>query len=110
MLCLIDSIRDDDPSWQRLLSAVAEAYTLTELLLAAWPLACMVVVHLVESVLAERARRPTSWPRAARYVGLSREPGLCHAPGHQPVWADQMAPAGRPVAAGMCQWAGGPLR
>ena len=36
MLCLLDSIRDDDPSWQRLLRAVEEAQTLTELLLAVW--------------------------------------------------------------------------
>jgi hypothetical protein len=63
MLCPIDSIRDDDPAWQRLLSAVEEAPTLTELLLAAWPVARLMVVHLVESVLAERARHPTCWPR-----------------------------------------------
>jgi hypothetical protein len=54
MLCLIDSIRDDDPSLQRLLSAVEEAHTLTELLLAVWPLTRMIAIHLVESVLAER--------------------------------------------------------
>lgn len=63
MLCLIDSIRYDDPALQRLLSAVEEAHTLTELLLAVWPLARILAVHIVESVLAERARRPTFWPR-----------------------------------------------
>jgi hypothetical protein len=63
MLCLSDSIRDNDPSWQRLLRAVEEAHTLTDLLMAAWPLASLVVVHLVEAVLAARAQRPTAWPR-----------------------------------------------
>ena len=63
MLCLSDSIRDDDPSVQRLLCTVEEAHTLPALILAAWSLARVLAIHLVESVLAERARRPTSWPR-----------------------------------------------
>ena len=36
MLCLTDSIRDDDPCVQRLLCTVEEAHTLPELILAAW--------------------------------------------------------------------------
>jgi hypothetical protein len=63
MLCLYDSIRYDDPSVQRLLRVVDEAHTLTELILAVWALARILSLHLVEAVLAERARRPTSWPR-----------------------------------------------
>jgi len=63
MLCLIDSIRHDAPSVQRLLRAVEDAQTLTELLLAAWSLARVMTVHIVEYVLAERACRATSWPR-----------------------------------------------
>jgi hypothetical protein len=63
MLCLLDSIRDDDPSLQRLFCATTEAQTLTELLLAAWPLARLLTLHVVEYVLAERALRPTFWPR-----------------------------------------------
>src|SRR5512132_3328659 len=63
MLCLSDSIRDDDPLVQRLLCTVEEAHTLPELVLAAWSLARVLAIRLVESVLAERARRPTSWPR-----------------------------------------------
>jgi hypothetical protein len=59
---LCDSIRDDDPSMQRFLRAVAATHTLTELLLAVWPLACTLALHLVESVLAERAQRLTPWP------------------------------------------------
>src|SRR5712692_1663812 len=62
MLCLSDSIRDDDPSVQRLLCTVEEAHTLPALILAAWSLARVLAIHLVEAVLAERARRPTSWP------------------------------------------------
>lgn len=42
MLCLSDSIRDDDPSLQRLCNAVVETQTLTELLMAVWPLARLV--------------------------------------------------------------------
>jgi hypothetical protein len=62
MLCLSDSIRDDDPCVQRLLCTIEEAHTLPELILAAWSLARVLARHLVEAVLAERARRPTSWP------------------------------------------------
>jgi hypothetical protein len=63
MRCLSDSLRDDDPSVQRLLCTVEEAPTLPALILAAWSLARVLAIHLVEAVLAERARRPTSWPR-----------------------------------------------
>ena len=76
MLCLIDSIRDDDPSWQRWLRAVEEAQTLTELLLAVWPLARLMAIHLVESVLAERAQRPTSWPRCPACGALLESKGF----------------------------------
>jgi hypothetical protein len=76
MLCLSDSIRDDDPSWQRLLGAIEAAQTLTELLMAAWPLARLVVVHLVEAVLAERARRPTAWPRCPACGALLESKGF----------------------------------
>jgi hypothetical protein len=76
MLCLIDSIRYDDPALQRLLSAVEEAHTLTELLLAVWPLARTLAVHIVESVLAERARRPTFWPRCPACGALLESKGF----------------------------------
>ena len=62
MLCLHDSIRHDDPAVQRLLRAVEDAYSLTALLLAAWQVARLLTVCLVEAVLTERARRPTAWP------------------------------------------------
>jgi hypothetical protein len=62
MLCLNDSIRYDDPSLQRLLRAVEETQTLTQLILAVWPLARVLALHIVEYVLAERAQRPLAWP------------------------------------------------
>jgi hypothetical protein len=63
MLCLHDSRRDDDPSVQRLLHAVADAYSLTVFILAAWQVARRLTVRLVAAVLAERAHRPCAWPR-----------------------------------------------
>ena len=62
MLCLHDSIRDDDPDVQRLLRAMEASPSLTALLLVAWQVARILAVHLVEAVLAEWARRPTAWP------------------------------------------------
>ncbi|HEY5868576.1 MAG TPA: ISKra4 family transposase [Candidatus Tectomicrobia bacterium] len=62
MLCLHDSIRDDDPSMQCLLRAVEDAPSLTALILATWQVAHVLAVQLIEAVLAERARQPTAWP------------------------------------------------
>jgi hypothetical protein len=62
MLCLNDSIRHDDPAVQPLLSTIDEAQTLTQLILAVWPLARVLARHIVEAVLAERAQRPSAWP------------------------------------------------
>jgi hypothetical protein len=61
MLCLSNSIRHDDSSVQWLLRAVENAQTLAALILAVWPLARVLVLHVSEFVLAERARRLTSW-------------------------------------------------
>jgi hypothetical protein len=74
MLCLIDSIRHDAPSVQRLLRAVEDAHTRTALLLAAWSFARVMTVHIVEDVLAERAWRATAWPRCPAWrVSLRRK-------------------------------------
>ena len=62
MLCLSDSIRHDDPSVQQLLRTIDEAHTLTQLILAVWPLARVLARHIIESVLAERAQQPIAWP------------------------------------------------
>jgi hypothetical protein len=58
MLCLSDSIRHDASSVQQLLSTIEEAQTLTQLMLAVWPLARVLAVHIIAYVLAQRAQRP----------------------------------------------------
>jgi hypothetical protein len=75
MLCLHDSIRHHDPSMQRLLNAVEDAHSLTALLLAAWQVARVITVHLVEAMLAERARRPLPWPPCPGCGGPLRSKG-----------------------------------
>ncbi len=60
---LMDSIRQEEPAVQRLLHAVDAAHTRTESILAVWPLARVLAMHLVEAVLAARALSPTFWPR-----------------------------------------------
>ena len=62
MLCLSDSIRHDDPAVQPLLSTIEKAQTLAQLILAVWPLARVLALHIIEHVLAERAQRPIAWP------------------------------------------------
>jgi hypothetical protein len=62
MLCLSDSIRHDDPAVQQLLRPIEEAQTLTQLILAVWPLARVLALHIIEYVLTERAQRPLAWP------------------------------------------------
>jgi len=76
MLCLSDSIRDDDPCVQRWLCTIEEAHTLPKLILAAWSLARVLASHLVEAVLAERARRPTSWPCCPQCGACMRSKGF----------------------------------
>lgn len=62
MLCLPDIIRDDDPAVQCMLHVMENAPSLTALVLAAWQVARLLAVRLVEAVLAERTRAPTTWP------------------------------------------------
>ena len=69
MLCLHDTIHDDDPAVQRLLSAVEDAHSLTALILAAWQVARVLTIHLVEAVLAERSQHPENHPPPCRSVG-----------------------------------------
>ena len=51
---------------QQRLAAVRQAQTLTALVVAAWALAQHISVQVVESVLAERAQHPTSWPACSQ--------------------------------------------
>src|SRR5262245_47346510 len=76
MRCLHESIRQDDPGVQRLLSAVDAAPSLSALILAAWQVARVLTVHLVAAVLAERARPPTLWPRGPQCGAGVRSTGL----------------------------------
>jgi hypothetical protein len=62
MLSLTESIRPTAPSMQRVWRAVADARARTELILAAWKVARVLAVDLVEYVLTARARCPTFWP------------------------------------------------
>jgi hypothetical protein len=47
---------------QQLLHMIEKAQTLTQLIMAVWPLARVLAQHIVEYVLAERAQRPIVWP------------------------------------------------
>jgi hypothetical protein len=62
MLCLSDSIRYDEPCGQPLLRRIEAAPTRAQLMLAVWPVARVLALHVVEYVLAERAQRPRAWP------------------------------------------------
>jgi hypothetical protein len=62
MLCLSESIRYDEPRLQHGLQTAYHAANLTELIVAAWALARVMAVHVVESVLKEWASAPTVWP------------------------------------------------
>jgi hypothetical protein len=75
MLCLMDSRRQDEPAVQRVLPAVDEAHTRTELILAVWPLARVLAMHIVEAVRAERALSPTFWPRCPTCGAFLRSKG-----------------------------------
>ena len=76
MRCLHDSIRHNDPAVHRLLRAVEDAHSLSAFILAAWQVARVLTVHLVEAVLAERARHPTRWPRGPQCGAGLRSKGV----------------------------------
>jgi hypothetical protein len=61
MSCLRDSICQIDPSLQELMEAIENASTLTLLILAAWRLARVLAVRIVEEALTERAQHPAQW-------------------------------------------------
>jgi hypothetical protein len=76
MRCLSDSRRHDDPSVHQLLHTIEEAHTLSPLILAVGPLARVLARPIVESVLAERARRPIAWPPCPTCGTALRSQGL----------------------------------
>ena len=97
MLCLIDSIRDDDPSGQYLLRVLEDAGSLTALILAAWQVARVLAVQLVETVLDERARQPTAWPPCPACGASVRSKGVAtrHRRGQQRPRPARWSPGGR---------------
>ena len=76
MLYLPNSICHDDPSVQRLLRMMEDARSLTALILAAWQVARVLAVRLVEDVLTERARQPTAWPACPACGAAVRSKGM----------------------------------
>ena len=76
MLCLSESLRHDDPVVQQLLRPIEEAHTLTQLILAVWPLARVLALHIIEYVLTERAQRPSAWPPCPTCGTLLRSKGF----------------------------------
>jgi hypothetical protein len=76
MLCLPHSICYDDPSLQRLLRAVEDAPTFTTLILAAWQVARVLPVQLVEAVRTARACPLPAWPPCPACASLLRRQGF----------------------------------
>jgi len=109
MLCLHDSIRDDGPAVQRLLSAVEDAHSLPAFIRAAWQVARVLTVRLVKTVLAERARRLYTARADAPLLRRCEKPAIDDAPPsgsgrplpvRRPGWGARPA-GGRPTAAGL---------
>jgi len=104
MLCLMDSIRDDDPSVQYLLRVLGDAGSLTALMLAAWQVARVLAVQLVETVLDERAHQPTAWPPCPACGAFIRSKGCATRQ-----MTSVLGTPGRPLPVGLRHPAGGPL-
>lgn len=58
---LIDTIREIDPEWQIMFDELDHATTLPLLIIAAWQLARVLAVKIIEETLAERAQAKTEW-------------------------------------------------
>ena len=61
MPCLMETIRETYPEYQMMLDAISEATTLSFIIIAAWQLARVLAVRLVEETLATRAQSKTEW-------------------------------------------------
>ena len=62
MSWLKTSIPQVDGTLQELIGAIESAPSLVAMMLAAWHLARVLAVKLVEEELVRRAQRPTTWP------------------------------------------------
>ncbi|MCP4422257.1 MAG: ISKra4 family transposase [Chloroflexi bacterium] len=58
---MIDTIRETNPEWQTMFDELAEATTLSMLIVAAWQLACVLAVRMVEETLMRRTQAKTEW-------------------------------------------------
>ena len=94
MPCLSESIRYDDPNLQQGLQTAYSATHLTELIVAAWALARVMAVQVVESVLREWAGRPTSWPPCPNCGKTLPQQRLGQAGGEEPSRCDSVATPG----------------
>ena len=92
MLCLHDSIRDDDPSLQWRLRAVEEAPSLTALVLATWQVAHVLAVHVIEAVLLGAMRTVTTLLPSMASRPPSATPGSPYACGDS--WSSSTATQG----------------
>ena len=63
MSCLMETIRENNPEWQAMLDELANATTLCLVIMAAWQLARVLAVRLVEESLMSRAQTKTEWER-----------------------------------------------
>jgi hypothetical protein len=61
MSCLLDTIREANPEWKSMLDELEDATPLSVLIMAAWHLARVVAVRLVEETLAKRSQAKTEW-------------------------------------------------
>jgi len=76
MPCLIDTIRETNPEWQTKLDELANAPRLSLLIMAAWQLARVLAVRLVEETLTKRAQTKTEWERCLQCGKRLRSKGF----------------------------------
>ena len=79
MLCLSDSIRHDDPAVQRLLRTIEEAHTLTQLILAVWPLARVLPTTSSKTCSPNVPSGRSAWPPCPQCGGPCGARALPHA-------------------------------
>src|SRR3954462_44854 len=104
MLYLPHSICHDDPSVQRLLRMMEDARSLTALSLAAWQVARVLAVRLVEDVLTERGRQPTAGPAGPARGGGGGGEGRGARPGGAAGRSKGMASRQRMSLGGPVRW------
>jgi len=66
MSCLLDTIGETNPDWQTMVDELEKAIPLSLLIMAAWQLARVLAVRLVEETLAQRAQIKTEWELCAK--------------------------------------------